>query len=272
MKTFRRRPFRQAVSFFAFQDIITALAGSLLIIVLVSAWLKKNTSDAPPGTAGASYRSYRQLTDQIAQINRRINWQRSQLAELRSRQQQHTRQNQQQKLQHHHRFQLAELEKVINERQQLQQQLQQEIAQLEQAAAPIGEQQKKYLQLAAEVQRLRQELNDRQLRRKLSVAGRRTAILDCARYAWRWSDTPQVWQLLGQAHADRPPLPAVEGYRELRQKLQNTTPAIEQLVIAVRPSGGMFAEALKADLHQHFPKLKILMEPLFSENAGGLEL
>lgn len=268
MSRLRRRPFQQAVSFFAFQDIITALAGSLLIIVLASAWSRQQ-NPAPSAEAGHSRSEYEHLQQQNVQLRTAIQTASAQLENLRRQQKQHNLQAQQQKLQLHNQNQLQELEKVIAQRRKLRQQLEQENSRLKTQTAQLTPQQQQYIQLENSARELQQKLSDRQLRRKIADRKPASAILDCSRNSWLWSSQPGQWHQLGGRASS---LPALEGWHELEDKLKNSVPAIRHLVIAVRPSAGIFAEALKNCLRQKFPQMEIVAEPLASETAGGLEL
>ena len=64
MRSLRRKSRQVPVSFFALQDIITALAGSMLIIVLIIAYGKSRTANNP-GKAMGSRSEYTQLQQKI---------------------------------------------------------------------------------------------------------------------------------------------------------------------------------------------------------------
>ena len=267
MSFFRRRPLRQAVSFFAFQDIITALAGALLIIVLALAWQKSHRpkSAANAAVSGPGRAEYEQLQVQIKLLESELS---ARTAALKAQRQEFAQNNGASSRSKQLAEELQKLEKVIRQRKILREDLRRETTLLQKLQANSTEQEKQYQRLAAAAGELQKSLQDRQLRKKLAALPRRSAILDCSRTRWLWSDAPGQWQLLGSAPGS---IPALDAAAELEKRL-STPPRLDCLIIAVRPSAGAFAGALKEQLRWKFPRINIISEPLLSENSGGLEL
>ena len=271
MRFFRHRHRHPGgMSLLAFQDIITALAGAILIIVLASMYCRnQNSSSALTGAENRDLtRQFEQLQQQLTLTRSQLNETQQQLRELREHQQtarqQQTALKQTELLQH----QTAIMLQTVNQRTGELHALQRSVEQLNQQITSANVQQQKYLQLQLKRLDLQKKLEDLRLRRQIAAdQNGRTVLLDCRRGRWIWSSRNGEQHLLGSA--DVSPGTA---WRELQELLKHLPQPNSQLIIAVRPSAGGFAEALKKSLHRKFPHLKIILEPMFSEKSGGLQL
>ena len=127
---------------------------------------------------------------------------------------------------------------------------------------------KKLLESAVEVEQIKQQLRHKQYLLKIVPPDRKqTFLLECSRNCWLWSDHANRAVQLGKN--DPTPTTALT---ELRQKLRAVVPEQSRLIIAIRPSAGGFAQALKDQLKEDFPATEIICEPLIWENAGGFTL
>ena len=83
MKFRRRKTGQLPVSFFAFQDIITALAGVILILVLLTLYQKSRAVPAPAdGENGIPQWQYQALQQKIASSKNRLDSSHRQLDDL----------------------------------------------------------------------------------------------------------------------------------------------------------------------------------------------
>ena len=244
------------------------MAGALLIIVLAIAYQKAHLAKNTASTAasGPGRAEYEQLRLQIKLLKSDLA---ARTAALKARQQQFSCNNYANTRAQQLAEQLQKLEKVIQQRKVSLENLHRETALLQKLQSNSTEQEKQYLRLAATAGELQKRLQDRQLRKKLASLPRHSAILDCSRERWLWSDTPGRWQTLGSGTDT---LPALDAAAELDRRLSSPERRIDCLIMAVRPSAGAFAGALKEQLQQKFPRISIISEPLPSENSGGLEL
>ena len=85
MKRHRRKSGKLPVSFFAFQDIITALAGVILILVLLTLYQKSRAIPAPEDQSdeAVSLSQYQALQQQIQQSRNDLEYSHRQLDDLR---------------------------------------------------------------------------------------------------------------------------------------------------------------------------------------------
>ena len=119
-----------------------------------------------------------------------------------------------------------------------------------------------------ELESLQQQLRSRQYMLKvINPDNKHIFLLDCARSRWSFSDINNPVRLLGKAD----PTPAT-ALAELTAHLRSVPQQKARLILAVRPSAGNFAQALKEHLQTNFPELEIIYEPLIWENAGGFVL
>ena len=104
----------------------------------------------------------------------------------------------------------------------------------------------------------------KQLRRKRfalqlqSLDHKKTILLDCSQVRWLWNDNRASTDLGN----------SIEALPKVLRKLKNTDPAKHRLVLAVRPSAGVFADQLRKLLKQEFPALEIAAEPLAAESSA----
>ncbi len=264
----RRRKKLLPVSFFAFQDIVTALAGSLLIIVLLMVINKYNHVSGDRPETAASGTEYRALQNRITYLEKQLKSRRKEIAGLRERfdyQQQTLRQQEQELL---FRQQTLNLHNEMTRRRQLQLQMLNDVSRLESQLQRVSPEIKKMLTTVQTIEDAQKQLANAQLQFKLMDSNHKnTVLLDCARSRWRWSDSQQHNIELGQDGAS--PQQALD---DLRRRLSSLPHTENRLVIAVRPSAGGFAQALKDQLRKDFPGLEIVALPMRSDNIGGIRL
>ena len=263
MRSLRRKNRQVPVSFFAFQDIITALAGSMLIIVLIIAYGKSRTANNP-GKAMGSRSEYTQLQQKITLQSEELKFKQTML------QQQQNRRNSRDGEAAAQRIQ--KLKSSTRQLRQHRQEQQNELQSLQRRTAAQYELLKKVdpqlLKGVEELESLQQQLRSRQYMLKvINPDNKHIFLLDCARSRWSFSDINNPVRLLGKAD----PTPAT-ALAELTAHLRSVPQQKARLILAVRPSAGNFAQALKEHLQTNFPELEIIYEPLIWENAGGFVL
>ena len=268
MTLYRRQKRLLPISFFAFQDIITALAGTLLIVVLVLAF-SRNSGDIPVNnTAHGSKRDFERNQKLITQLE-----QQRALAQLRLQalQNQHASLLDYEAMQEKNRQQQFAFLALQNQKQQYLQRkkkLEQALAQTAQLLRTAPEELRQKLQTALLIKTLEEKLSAVQHSyRIVPQDSKKNLLLECKRDGWLWStaESPQA-RLLGK----NDPTPQ-QKLNDLRAELKKYPPQQSRLIIAVRPSAGMMIQALKNQLRQEFPNLEILCEPLADENLGGLK-
>ena len=258
-----------AVTFFSFQDIITALAGSMLIVVLLTALIHtRETEKNTPQPAAGNRSYYEELQTRINLSRTELEKRRRDLAALKDNLQEKRMSEQLQKENLHLRQELAKLEKIEHDYRRMEAQLTAELARYKSQTAARDARQSELAQLLKQRNELEKVLADRLSRLKLQeIDGKKNVLLDCSRTQWFWSEDPGRKELLNGN--DVTPATAL---KNLRNKLKQRSLAKTRLVIAVRPSAGGFFQALKGRLHQEFPALEIATEPMASETVGELVL
>lgn len=263
MRSFRRKKRQVPVSFFAFQDIITALAGSMLIIVLILAYGKSRTA-AFSGKSMGSRSEYSSLQQKILLKTEELKFKRAMLAQQQLRLNNHGREAVEQRTQ-----MLKKSTRQLREQQRdLRQELQLWSKRVARQQNILSATAPELLKGIDELDALRQQLRHRQHLLKIVKAdSKQIFLLDCRRNCWRWSDNTVKNQLLGK----NDPTPAT-ALAEVTARLSSVPPQEARLILAVRPSAGNFAQALKNHLQRRFPALEIVYEPLIWEDTGGFTL
>lgn len=263
MKRFFARKRQMPVSFLAFQDIITALAGTLLLLVLLIGLHKSQSAGSSTAPATASQHEYQELLRQTEIKRTSLARERQKLEVLRKKFDEQTQVAAGQMQSKRLAGSIRRMDQLIRQRQQMQQKLQKELQALQKDLECTPEE-KKFLALLEKYQQLKLELHKVQLEYTLQTPDRKeNLLLDCSRSRWVLSRRDRPPRMLGAAHDALP---------ELLKYLRKHDPAASCLIIAVRPSAGFFVQALKKSLKTEFPKLEIIAEPLASESAGGLKL
>ena len=269
MIRFRRKKQQLPVSFFAFQDIITALAGTLLIIVLVIAYGKsRSAGDLPPAVGGTSG-EYSNLQQIIKLRKAELTAARNNLTELQLRRRQAQEDSRIQKYNQQLRQSFQQNSTLLAHRQQQLQTLQSQREQLQKALQALDTPLQELLALQSTITVLERKLTDSTNTLQLIPDNlKNTLVLDCSRSCWQLATPDQPTpQTLGQDD----PTPQ-RAYQELCNILKMLSPENHRLLIAVRPSAGAFAQALKEQLRSDFPRWEIIAEPTSSENTGGIKL
>ncbi|MBE6402639.1 MAG: hypothetical protein E7039_02810 [Lentisphaerae bacterium] len=264
MKSYRRKRRPVPVSFFAFQDIITALAGCMLIFVLALAAAKSRAGNDSSG--GMIDRSEYDLLQNKFKLNSSLlRAEEKKIAALRLKldREKHNLQSveRRKQLQDSSR----KLEKIAEEREKLLNSIQQKLAQQQKKNHALAGEKKVLASLIQQATELEEQYNAQH--RKLLFADnsrKQNIILTVSRNTWHLQTrSGQVPELLGNS---------VTSPEKLLKKLRSFNPGSIRLVIAVRPSAGGFIEQLKNKLQQNFPQLETVAEPLSHETSGGVEL
>ena len=265
MSIYRRKRRPVPVSFFAFQDIITALAGSMLIFVLALAAAKSRYGNDQNASGMVDRSEYDLLQNQFKLNASLLTAEEKKIAGLRRKLDDAKLNEQdieQQKLLEKSN---KKLEKIADERRKM-------LADIQKRSAV---QQKKNQVLIAEKPILSSlikqadELENQYAsqHRKLLFAesrNKQNIILTVSRNAWYLqSVSGKAPELLGNS---------VEAMPRLQKKLASLNAATTRLIIAVRPSAGGFIEQLKNNLQQKFLLMEITAEPLAHETSGGVKL
>lgn len=254
------------VSFFAFQDIITALAGALLIIVLVTAYGRSRPG--APEESMVSRSEYELLQQKLQLQSDLLSARQQELKQLRKEQKLSRKAVQKSQQENLYKNASGKVNKSLAEWELLYRKLSAEQEKLTREINRADPAMRDLLAQAEALESLQQELKHKQNSFLLESGGeRKLVVLDCARGKWLWSDPQDKNIRLGAD--DLSPQMALN---ELRDRLKQFDPLKVKLLIAVRPSAGAFAQALKELLQREFPGMQIICEPLASETAGGFEL
>ena len=265
MTVYRRKHLLVPVSFFAFQDIITALAGCMLIFVLALAAAKSRSAGNAAAEKTAPRSEYDKLQSTIKLKRSILQAEESEIAALRSQIDRSELNEQNRKLNNELESSGRKLEKIAGERAQLLEKLQSELAALQKQNQQLKFEDQELAKLIERAKLLEKEYHDQ--RKKLRFADSKTRnniILTVSRGNWYYQDkVHEKARAVGNSINALPQLKAKLGKLDLRHT---------RLIIAVRPSAGGFAGTLKKSLQNSFPKLEIVAEPLLHETAGGLDL
>lgn len=245
------------VSFFAFQDIITALAGVILILVLLTLYQKSRMRPAAADKNNAvPLKQYQSLQQKIAFSKTRLAATGRRLDDLRKNFQADRQQQENLRRSRELTAALPEMEKLIQKRKK-------QLAILQKEQAALQQQLSKYSD--NDLQKLREsfycQLNNNLTYQVKSTGGKEVLLLTLARRDWQFTAGGRKISYL----------PA-EAMNLLIEELKKYSPGKVHLLIAVRPSAGAFAESVKNHLQQQFPAMEITAEPLMSEKFGGLTL
>lgn len=267
MSRFRSRKHILPISFFAFQDIITSLAGTLLIIVLII--VCKNNSPPPEADSSrqVSCNSYEKLQSAVNLQTRQLEQQMQKISKLRqilATGEQANKNAEKQKTLLRMTGQLESAERDYRRQlEKLQQQLRK--LQLQERDTLLAD--KTLLQKAQLAEKLEKQIAEKMFRLQIAPAGdRQTFLLDLSRGSWLWQSHGTAPVKLGK-NSNSP----ADAVHDLREKLKNI-PTQSRLVIAVRPSAGKFIRALRELILRENPGLEVLAEPLPNENSGGIDL
>ena len=257
MKFRRRKTGQLPVSFFAFQDIITALAGVILILVLLTLYQKSRAVPAPAeGENNIPQWQYQALQQKIAASKSRLDSTHRELDDLRK--SFDAERTQQERLRRRRELTAAlpEMDKLIQQRRQDLNKLQKQHDELQQQLAKYSGN-----NLAQLRKKFAQEFNAAETYQIKSAAGKKVLLLELARKKWQFS-----------ADGKKLSFAPTCAMQLVIEELKKFPPDKVHLVIAVRPSAGTFAEGAKSHLQQNFPAMEITAEPLMSENFGALTL
>lgn len=265
MNIYRKKHRPVPVSFFAFQDIITALAGCMLIFVLALAAAKNRSSgDAPFGKTIARS-DYDTLQSSIKLKRSILKDQEQKIAELRAKLDHSEISEQNIVLNKRLKNSTAQLEKISSERAQMLEAMQDELSELKNRNRQLQLDNKELTALVEQRMMLEKQCSDQ--RKKLSFAdkkNRKNIILTVSRNSWYWQEKSAQKPIF--AGSSTTALPFV------KKQLAGFAPQHTRLIIAVRPSAGGFAGTLKKSLQKTFPAMEIVAEPLPHETLGGLGL
>ena len=265
MDIYRRKRRPVPVSFFAFQDIITALAGSMLIFVLALAAAKSRSGNDSSGGGMADRSEYDLLQSRFKLNSTLLAEEEKKVAALRRNFDREKRNEQALEQRKRLENSCRKLEKIAGERKKMLDDIQRQSA----------SQQKKNQALAAEKPTLSMlitqadelETQYAAQRSKLLFADskiKQNIILTTSCDAWYLQTAVgKSPELLGNS---------VDSMSKLQEKLHLFDAQTTRLIIAVRPSAGGFIEQLKNKLQQKFPAMEIIAEPLTHETSGGVEL
>ena len=257
------------VSFFAFQDIITALAGVLIITVLMVLYQRHQAAPDNPagGMATVPQSRYESLQKRVAFQQQILQEKRRALELLRSGSRQYLiRQNML------HRARLLEqkkrqLDSAVSDYSAKLQKVDSELAALEKKVKNADPKLRKKLEKLTQYRQLHKVYLDKRNRFRLnSVPGKKNILLDCFAGEWLWQSDEKKIDLCKAV------LQPGEALDNLRRNLRQYAPESIRLIIAVRPSAGGFVNALKMLINREIPQLEVVLEPMLSEDQGGLEL
>lgn len=267
MSLFRRKKRQLPVSFFAFQDIITALAGSLLIIVLAAAYYKSR-AQAAGGVAVGKIGDFKQNKQAIMQLEQQIKLQKYNLDSLLNKYKAAEQNSRQQQIIRKQELAALSLQKEIRSLEKLKLDHQNRLALLTAQIRKANNREQLLLDKAVQNELLTGKLDDiKNTRIFRSKNSRQVLLLECSQKGWFWSSTSMKRKQLGA----NDPSPQ-QALNELRSLLKKHAAEKHILVIAVRPSAGDMVQALRMLLMQEYPALQIICEPLEFENSGGLKL
>lgn len=257
------------VSFFAFQDIITGVAGMLLVMLLLlvcfthfaAARQPEKTAAGAPGAARES-----RLRARLAAEDAALRAARANLDQLRMAAQAAARGEQAAREARTLAAAQREVSAAIAERKTELFELNGQLEALKKQLAAVPAATAEILALDGQIAERELALRNRAAMRKIRLSGnRRAVVLDCSRTRWLWARPDRPARELGDA--DAPTLgPALA---DLRRELRALDPEKHTLLIAARPSSGGFIDALAAAVREASPGLEIVVEPLESETLGG---
>lgn len=262
----RYRPARRRqvpMSFLAFQDIITALAGTLLLIVLLTGLHKSAAAPGDEPHATGSAAEYSDLTRLAGLKRAQLESERKKLEQLRRDFDQQARAAARHAEAERLGNAIRKMDHIAGERQKMLEKLQSDLHKLQKSthrsaeAVQMLERLEKYRQLSEKWQ-------NRQLEYSLQgIGNKENILLDCSRERFLLILRKAAPQDLGAAY---------NALDKVKNILIRQDPAVTRLIIGVRPSAGVFAQALQKALKMQFPELEIISEPLASETSGGLRL
>ena len=265
MKIYRKKHRPLPVSFFAFQDIITALAGCMLIFVLTLAAAKNCT--APEDVPGSSFeqKDYDFLIEKIRLSRSMLADEEKKTALLRQQFDREQLNEQYKNLNQRLKNSSNQLEKVIQQRSQMLENMQKELALLKKQNQQLAAVQPELLELVKQAGNLEKKYRDQQ--KKLVFTDnstRKNIVLTVSKKSWLLQiKAAGTTENLGSG---------IDSMGRLKEKLRSLDPAHLRLIIAVRPSAGGFAEILKNELKKSFPAMETVAEPLADETLGGVKL
>ncbi len=265
MNIYRKKHRPVPISFFAFQDIITALAGCMLIFVLALAAAKSRSGGDVPAGKTFARSDYAALQSSIKLKRSILKDQEQKIAGLRAKLEHSEISEQNTLLNKRLKNSTGKLEKISSERARMLEEMQDELSALKNRNRQLKLANKELTALIEQCMMLEKQCSDQ--RQKLSFAdkkNRKNIILTVSRNSWYWQEKPTLKPIL--AGSSTTALPFV------KKQLTGFEPQQTRLIIAVRPSAGGFAGTLKKSLQKTFPAMEIVAEPLSHETLGGLEL
>jgi len=244
------------VSFFAFQDIITGVAGVMLILVLAlagEAWVAaRDRKEAAPSGIDAEARRRAVLAAEETRLRAEV----GRLEEaLRRSGAQRSRQERQ-----------AALRRVTEDFQARAAELRRQLAALPPEAtslpAPVPAE-REYRELLAENRRLEAQYREKLFRPAIPAEhrGRKVIVLECRERDWLLTMPGEAVRKLGRDAV--PPLPAAR--RELFAQLRKVAVRQHWLAVLARPGAGGYVTMLLTALEEEFPELAVAVEPLPEE-------
>ncbi len=265
MSIYRRKHRPVPVSFFAFQDIITALAGSMLIFVLSLAVAKYHFNGNDSNENMLDRKEYDILQNRLSLNKSLLLKEERKIADLRK---EFDRSKHNEKvLAVNQRLEISgkRLEKIAGERSRMLQDMQQELALLKQRNQALAAKNPELAELIKQAFELEKRYADQY--KKLLFAdnmSKQNIVLSVSRNSWtiRLPGSKEIVQLGDSTRA----LP------RLLEKLRKFNSASTRLIMGVRPSAGGFAEPLQRELKRAFPAMETVAEPLAHETLGGLTL
>ena len=265
MKIYRRKRRPVPVSFFAFQDIITALAGCMLIFVLALAAAKSRSGNGTSGDGMIDRTEYDLLQNKFKLNSSLLQEEEKKIAALRRKLDREKLQEQSAERQKQLKYSSKKLEIIAGERRKMLHDIQQKLAYQQTVNQTLAAEKKVLASLIQQALNLEKQYADK--RRKLLFndnQNKKNIILTVSREAWHLqTSSSQAPELLGNS---------VESMDKLLKKLRQFNSGTTRVIIAVRPSAGGFIEQLKNKLLYKFPGLETVAEPLSHETAGGVEL
>lgn len=264
MNIYRRKHRPVPVSFFAFQDIITALAGCMLIFVLIMATAKSRFSGGVAEADLPERNDYDLLQEKIKLHRSLLAAEESKNDKLR---QQINRSTVNEKIAERNRSLESagkKLEKTFEQRSKMLKDMQQQLADLKKHNQTLAAEKRELAALIKRSIELEQQYNSQRRKFLFADKNRQNIVLHISRSSWQLQTAAgQTPEQLGNS---------VEALPLLIRKLQGLPEKSTRLIIGVRPSGGGFAEPLKRRLKNSFPGMEIVSEPLEHETAGGVDL
>lgn len=257
------------VSFFAFQDIITALAGVLIITVLAVLCQRQFTlpDRTTDGMNAVPQKQYEYLQERVALQQKILQEKHRTLEQLRAGSGQYIRQQNILRRARLLEQKKQQLESAVSDYTARLQKVDSELAALEKKVKNADPQVREKLEKITQYRQLQKDYLDKCNRLRINnVPDRKNIILDCSGDRWFWQSNEKKIDLCKAG------IPGVEALENLRRNLRQYAPESIRLIIAVRPSAGGFVNALKMRLKSDFPQLEVLLEPMLHDDLGGLEL